>query len=1103
MLANMSERADTPLVNWSELAVSGLLPTGTVTLLLADVEGSTRLWETQPDEMTAAIACLNQAVSDIVAAHEGVRPVEQGEGDSFVAAFARASDAVACALELQRAPLAPIRLRIGVHTGQVQLRDESNYAGPTINRTARLRDLAHGGQTVLSGATEQLVVDWLPADAWLADLGTHQLRDLPRPERVVQLCHPDIRNEFPPLRTFKSADTHNLPAQLTSFVGRGAHIAEVRKLLSDNRLVTLTGAGGAGKTRLAVEIAGRIAAEFSDGVRYVDLAPITHPAVVPVAVARALGLPDQPGRSTIDTLVRFVGERRMLIVLDNCEHLLDATSSLAVELLGACPGMKLLTTSREPTGVAGEVTFLVPSLSLGDEAIELFADRARRVRPEFSVAEVNVATVTEICRRLDGMPLAIELAAARVRALSLEEIVGGLHDRFRLLTGGARTAVRRQQTLRASVDWSHALLTEPERVLFRRLAAFMGGFDLDAAQAVAGGTEVERYQVLDQLALLVDKSLVVVENASGATRYRLLETVRQYALEKLSESGDANEVRGRHRDHYLAMAALLDEPARTDYERRLEQAEIEIDNLRAAFAWSRENGEAEQALQLVSSLQPLWLARGRIQEGLSWFNAVQPHETPDQNVTTPVRLRAIADKAVLDGWAGIYKMADAEQALAMARQLDDPALLARALYACGSAAVFNAEVARPYFAEASGLARALGDPWRLSQILARQAHMAFVAGHPVELRATAEEGRQLADGIGDRFESRQCRWRLCAAQFMEGDLVGAIAELGDLLAAAEADHDEMLRVTILFILPHWLAYHGDAHEARAAADAAIEAAAGLGDLYIGASYISLIVVALAAGDVALAAGAADAAWSHMGDFREAAAINMTYMAQAALARGDLTAAQRFADEAAATMTGYWLAYALATRARVAIGRGAPDEAERDAHEALASAVGVTAYLCVPHILECLAGLATDAGRHAEAARLFGAAEAIRQRTGEVRFQIYQSGYQALVAALRNAMRDADFQAAWAEGAALSTDEAIAYAQRGRGERKRPARGWASLTPAELDVVRLIQDGLANNDIATRLFVSPRTVQSHLTHVYTKLGLSSRVQLAQEAARHKS
>ena len=261
--------------------------------------------------------------------------------------------------------------------------------------------------------------------------------------------------------------------QLTSFVGRVAQITEIRKLLADNRLVTLTGAGGAGKTRLAIQVAAGVAAEFSDGVSYVDLAPVTHALVVPVAVARALGLPDQPGRSTVETLVRFVGDRQMLMVLDNCEHLLDTVASLAAELLAACPGLRLLATSREPASVPGEVTFLVPSLSLDDEAIELFADRARRVRPDFIVTDENAATVTEICRRLDGMPLAIELAAARVRALSPDEIVGSLHDRFRLLTGGARTAVRRQQTLRASVDWSHALLTETERILFRRLAAFL------------------------------------------------------------------------------------------------------------------------------------------------------------------------------------------------------------------------------------------------------------------------------------------------------------------------------------------------------------------------------------------------------------------------------------------------------------------------------------------------------------------------------------------------------------------------------------------------------------------------------------------------------
>ncbi|WP_414686287.1 ATP-binding protein, partial [Mycobacterium sp.] len=557
---------------WSDVGVSDL-PTGTVTLLLADVEGSTRLWETQPDEMTAAVARLDQALSETVAAHDGVRPVEQGEGDSFVIAFGRASDALACALDLQRAPLAPIRLRIGMHTGEVRLRDEGNYIGPTVNRAARLRDLAHGGQTVLSGATEPLVVDQLPDGVSLIDLGSHPLRDLPRPERVTQMCHPDLRNDFPPLRTSTEADVHNLPMQLTSFVGRQAEMRSLRDALATNRLVTLTGAGGVGKTRLAVQVAEAVARDFADGVWYVDLAPVTVPEVVPLTVARALSLVDQPGRSTMDTLLRFVRDRRLLVVLDNCEHLLDASAQVVVALLGGASCLKVLATSREPLLVTGEATRQVPSLSLGDEAIELFADRARLAQADFTLTDDNAAAVAEICRRLDGMPLAIELAAARVRTLSLADIVQSLHDRFRLLTGGSRTAVRRQQTLRASVDWSHALLTDAERILFRRLAVFLGGFDLDAARAVAGADQLQRYQVLDQLTLLVDKSLVVAENTSGPTRYRLLETVRQYAQEKLGESGEADAVRSRHCDYYTSMAGVLDSPARSDYEQRLEQAE--------------------------------------------------------------------------------------------------------------------------------------------------------------------------------------------------------------------------------------------------------------------------------------------------------------------------------------------------------------------------------------------------------------------------------------------------------------------------------------------------------------------------------------------------
>jgi class 3 adenylate cyclase len=379
IVAGMSE------TDWSDLDVTELLPTGTVTLLLADVEGSTQLWESQPSAMTPAVEQLNRTASKLIAEHGGIRPVEQGEGDSFVAAFARASDAVACALDLQRAPLAPIKLRIGLHTGEVQLRDEGNYAGSTINKTARLRDLAHGGQTVLSAAAEELVEDRLPDGAWLTDLGSHTLRDLPRPMRVAQLCHPDVRNDFPPLRAANASVSQHLPLQLTTFVGRGAQMDEIRGILAEYRLVTLTGAGGAGKTRLAIEVAGRMASEFPDGVWYADLAAVSYPEVVPVAVARAFGLPDQPGRSITDTLLRYVRDRNMLLVLDNCEHLLEASAGLVTDMLAASSKVTILATSREPLLVPGEVNWGVPSLSLADEAIELFSDRARRAKPEFVV----------------------------------------------------------------------------------------------------------------------------------------------------------------------------------------------------------------------------------------------------------------------------------------------------------------------------------------------------------------------------------------------------------------------------------------------------------------------------------------------------------------------------------------------------------------------------------------------------------------------------------------------------------------------------------------------------------------------------------------------
>lgn len=1105
-LVSMSQRAEIPQLTWDDLGVSELLPTGTVTLLLADVEGSTRLWETQPERMTAALAELNRTVNTAIAAHDGVRPLEQGEGDSFVAAFARASDAVACALALQLAPLAPIRLRIGLHTGEIQLRDEANYAGPTINRTARLRDLAHGGQTVLSGATEPLVLDHLPDGVWLAELGSYPLRDLPRPERVVQLCHPDLRNEFPPLRVRNVVTSHNLPAQLTNFVGRVDEMTELRALVTGNRLTTLTGAGGAGKTRLAVEVSAALTPEFPDGLFYVDLAPITNSVVAPVTVARALGLPDEPGRAIMDQLVRFIGEKVMLLVLDNCEHLLDACGAMVVELLADCSHLTVLATSREPLGVPGELSWRVPSLSVADDAIELFADRARHARPDFVVDEHNVALVTEICQRLDGMPLAIELAAARIRALSLNQIVDSLHDRFRLLTGGSRTAVRRQQTLRASVDWSFALLTETEQVLFRRLAAFAGSFDLDAVQEVGASSEIERYQVLDQLSLLVDKSLVVAFETVTATgegmRYRLLETVRQYAQEKLSESGEANEVRNRHRDHYTAAAAAHEARGHAGDEELLRWAQSEVDNVRAAFAWSRESGNPEMALQLISSLRPLWLRGGRVMEALAGFDAVLG-DADHSTIEPSVWVRAVAHRSILSAWVGLPCDPErAQMALAIAREIGDPALISRALIACGMLTLYRAEQSQQYFAEAIELVRAAGDLWSECQIFSYQATAAIFAGDPVSAVAAGEQGLAVAEQIGDRFFSRNCRqWLGCGLAY-QGFLHRACQVLRELIEEAEAAGD--LTMTVFGHTSHGgiLAYRGVGDAALAAAKSAQAASEAMGGIATDTVYSTFTYAHLARGDSQAAWKSAEMALTQTVPLREAFTRSATPNAEAALACGDLVAARQRADEAIAVVPGWYRVFALTVRAYIAVAQCDPDQAERDAHDALAVATHTRGFTGVASTLECLARLASDEGNHAYAARLLGAAAAVRERMENPRFPMYQADYEKVTATVRDALGSSDFDSCWADGAALSTEQAISYAQRGRGERKRPATGWGALTPTERDVIRLVQEGLGNKDIGVRLFISPRTVQTHLTHVYAKLGVASRVQLAQEAERRE-
>jgi predicted ATPase/DNA-binding CsgD family transcriptional regulator len=911
----------------------------------------------------------------------------------------------------------------------------------------------------------------------------------------------DVNDEYAPLGAAKAVAGVHLPVQLTTFVGREKQITEVRSLLGENRLLTLTGCGGVGKTRLAVQVAAHVPGEFG-AVWFVDLGPITDPNLVPLTVAGTLGLPDHHGRDTLETIAQFLANRRALLLLDNCEHLLDACAALIPALLGDCPRLSVLATSREPIGIAGELVWRVPALPIAEEAVELFSDRAGRTLPAFAPVDENIAIVTDICRRLDGLPLAIELAAARARTLSLSDIADGLDDRFRLLTGGWRNASPRQQTLRASTDWSHALLTESERTVFRRLSVFVGGFDLDGAEAVGGGGSVPSVLVLDVLTSLVDKSLVVAENRSGRTRYRLLDTMRQYALEKLGESGEADAVRDRHCKHFAAMAVALDVPWHSGYEKHIERVDIEVDNLRAAFHWSRQNVDVEVALRLASSLQPLWRSRGRHLEGLAWFDATlsdlkQRHaEVPPASYA-----RALADRAELAAVSGAGERLDqAELARMVAEEHADPTLLARALTACGGIAALDAEVARPYFAEAIGLAREVGDKSRLCETLCMQALAVMMGeGDPIAARPAAEEARDIADLIADRQWSRTSRWLIGFAQFVQGELDSGIAQLHVAVSEAEAAGDVLIASSSLATLSQALTYRGERDAARAAAEAALDASTALGLRAAGHATAALAIVSLACRDITAAADTAASAVHQLGLQRDLIVSHVN--PQIAWARGDLNAARRWADEAISCTRGAHRARALTTRARTAIAQGDPAEAARDAYEALKLADSVGAYLGVPDILECLATSAGNTGIHRHAARLFGAAAGVRQRTGALRFAIYDAAYATDIQIVRDGLSGAEFESAWNEGAALSLVEAVEYAKRGRGGRKRPSAGWAALTPTELDVVRLVCEGFTNKTIATKLFMSPRTVQTHLTHVYSKLDITSRVQLVREAEKN--
>jgi predicted ATPase/class 3 adenylate cyclase/DNA-binding CsgD family transcriptional regulator len=1104
-------------LQWGEPPMSEgdfLLPTGTVTLLLADVEGSTRQWENDPDATQTAILRLNAIVDDAVGRHDGVRPVEQGEGDSFVAAFARARDALLCALVMQQTLVGePLALRIGIHTGDVQRRDEGNYVGQTINRAARLRDVAHGGQTVLSQAAHDLVVDRLPDGASLRDVGTHRLKDLARPEHIFQLCHPDLRAEFPPLRSL-NAMRHNLPAQRTSFVGRTAELAEVKRLLSETTLLTITGAGGCGKTRLALQVGADLLDTHPDGVWLVELAPVTDSEAVPAHAALVFAVKEGPGMSPTDAVAAYLGEKEAVLILDNCEHVIEGAAALADAVLSGCPGVTILATSRQSLAVPGEVTWRVPSLTVPDddrpadigavsacEAVELFVERARRARPGFEIGEHNAAAVAEICRRIDGIPLAIELAAARARVFAPAQIAEGLSERFRLLTGGTRTALARQQTLEASVDWSHDLLTDVERTVLRRLSVFAGSFSFEAAEDVGAGGGIERHQVLDLLSLLVDKSLVVVDDDGDRARYRLLETLRYYAAGRLVEAREDVETRIRHRDHYLAFA----EAAESHLEGRgqvewMGRVARDYPNLRAALAWSQDRSDGEPLVRMAAALHLFWETRGPAAEGEQWLDAALAHDA----VAPALRAKALFGRSYL---AHVNvdlatAIACAEEGLGLARRVGDDRLTGRLLCSLGAAFVWTGGDPVPALEEAVALARRADDTFALAEGLQVHGivHVNHVAGRA---RPYLQESIRVAEDAGNRVTTDLSLAVLGMVSASEGDLGDARSILERILERSSEllyGLAVTLAAGVLATVLVDMAEHAEALSAAERLEAtALETGAHAWDLY---APLSRGLVSAARGDHGQALHLFEEALT-LAPLPEHRAPIVAAIANTELAVGMVDDARAHTNEvielSRSSDLPVGLAQGLVLHARLRRMERELADAEDIAHEALTAAVDISAKTLVVDTLEVLAGIAADLQSHNEAARLFGAAQGIRERTGYARHTFERDRD---IAASGQTLGPIAFEKASHEGQELALDDAVVYARRGRGERKRPSTGWPSLTPSETQIVACVQEGMTNSEIAERLFISPRTVQSHLTHIFTKLDVSSRTELAVIATRRQ-
>ena len=1031
------------------------------TLLFTDIVGSTELATNLGDRRWRDLLDSHHAIVRRELQRFRGREIDS-VGDSFLAIFDGPERGIRCACAVRDAVRdLGIEIRAGLHSGEVEAGD-GTVRGIAVHLGARVAAEARPGEILVSSTVRDLVAG---SGIQFEDRGMFTLKGVPEERRLFAVSGMAPETASVPrreaeLRAARLLDlppgrTTNLPLQLTSFVGRARELDEIRERIAASRQVTLTGTGGVGKTRLAIEVASRVLPHFPDGVWLVDFSPLSDPARVPQAVASTLGVHEETGRPLPEVLGDYLLSKRTLLVLDNCEHLTAGCADLAEYLLRRCPDIRVLATSREILGTAGELTYSVPSLSVPDlqrhaapaeatdyEAVRLFLDRAGVGQPDFVLTAANTPAILQICGRLDGIPLAIELAAARVKTLSFEDIARRLDDRFRLLTGGTRTALPRHRTLRAAIDWSYDLLSDAERMFLRRLAVFAGGFTLDSAEAVCAGEGIDPDDVLDVLTRLVDKSLVTVDR-SAQTRYRQLETIRQYARERLVAGGEADVVLRRHRDFYVALAEEaephLHGPQQMEW---LDRVAAEHDNARAALEWSLRQSGGEPAVRLAAAMSSFWHARGYLAEGREWLDRVLPRTA---DVSSEIRMKALFGAGRLAFAQDDFGLAKNifEQLVPLAREGGDRRALALALAWLGHAAWHQGERGRgvALCEESLALARAVGDAWTTAIVLDEVSVVARHEGDHQRASSLLEQSLALFREAGDIGEVALCLSRLGALATDRADyrraagLIEEALNLQRLLGRRTASASSLSRLGLIALA------QGDWERAIGLCEAAAVIGDELGKKSTAASMRSNAGLAmLAKGDLERAGAIFKESLDAQRTYGDREDVASATAALGILARyqGDRVRARRLLEEslnvlrqaggiAGATSPLHQLAVPLYQLGLLALAEGEPEHAASSLREALIHQQKRGDAQGIAGSLEGLAGAMLARGMSEHAVRLFGAAEALREAIGAPQWPVDRLIYEPEVGKARAALGDDAFAAALSVGRAMSVDDAVKFA----------------------------------------------------------------------------